>query len=150
LISAEYLSGIFDGEGCLYIFEARTKRKHGVITNMHARAVISSTYLPLLTAIRADWGGSLHPDTQASGLRQSYRLDFTSHDELLRLLRAVQPHAVIKKAQIDLFLAEFAPTMRSGQRKHLPLTVEQHAKRREIKSKLQELKKENFPASPVN
>jgi hypothetical protein len=149
-ISAEYMAGLFDGEGCLYVHEVHTKRKHGTIHHMMARAVISSTYLPLLIAVREKWGGSVHPDTQASGKRQSWRLDFNSHEELLGLLRAIQPYVIIKKDQIDFFLAEFAPTMRAGRGKHLPLSPEQHAKRAEVKAKLQELKKVDFPLPAIN
>lgn len=139
-VSAPYLAGVFDGEGCLYVHENRTKRKHGIVVTLQARACVSNTFLELLQTIQLEWGGSIHPVVSTN--KQNYRLDWNGHDELLNLLREIQPFLIVKRAQVDLFLTEFAPTMRAGLRKHAALTDEQKAKRVEVKERLQTLKKE--------
>jgi len=139
-LSPMYLAGLFDGEGCLYVFEISCKRKHGVIKQMMARVMISNSHLPVLEIIQAQWGGRIHELASKPKKLANYRLDICSQDPILKILTDMQPYLLIKKDQVDLFMVDYAPTMR-GSGKYLPLTPEQHAKRREVKEKLSALKR---------
>src|SRR5947207_7951885 len=100
MFSVQYLAGIFDGEGCLCIIKAGK-------SGLHARLSIGNTCLPLLQSIQADWGGIISP--MVSRRLQNYRLDLYKHEDLLKFLKEIQPYLFVKKAQVDYFMAEFAP-----------------------------------------
>lgn len=150
MVSAAYLAGLFDGEGCIYVFEASCKRKHGVVKQMMARFVIANTHLPTLEAIKCDWGGFVTAVKSNGGSLPNYRLDISGHESLLNVLKAMQPYLIVKRDQVDLFLADYAPTIRLGKGKFTPLTPEQHAKRVEVRDKLAALKKISYYGQETN
>ena len=143
-LSPGYLAGFFDSEGCLYVYESKTKRKKGIVKQMMARVMISNTHLPVLQAIQSEYGGNINKIASKPGALQNLRLDINGHTKILKFLSVVQPHLHVKKEQVDLFMTDYAPTMQGMNGTYRPLTPEQHAKRLEVRDKLRILKRISY------
>ena len=143
-LSPGYLAGFFDSEGCLYVYESCTKRKRGIIKQMMARVMISNTHLPVLQAIKAEYGGNINKIASKLGALQNFRLDINGHAKILRFLSTIRPYLHVKRDQVELFMTDYAPTMQGMNGTYRPLTAEQHAKRAEVRDKLKALKRINY------
>ena len=144
MIAIEYIAGVFDSEGSLSIAENKCAK----VAYMQARLNIANTNLPLLTAIRNVFGGTIRP--QKSTNLQNYQLEWTKAADQLKVLRTIQPFLIAKKEQVDFFLAEYAPTIRYGRGKHPKLSEQEHSKRAETRIKLQTLKQVDYPISAIH
>jgi len=149
-ISAQYLAGFFDGEGCVHIHSAI--RKGGQHRRRYkARVTITNTHLPTLQAIASQHGGKVYARIhgeyyEGRNIRQSWNLNWDVQEAVVRVLKAMQPYLIQKKAQVDYFLTEYTPTMKDRKGAY-HLSDAEYAKRAEIHTKLQELKKEEFKAA---
>lgn len=94
-----YLAGIIDGEG--YIGISRDNRRYTHRRRYVTRLTISNTNLALLEAIRAFVGGGhIYPmKQQQSHHTPAWQYVIQDRATLKRVLLAVHPHLIIKKAQ---------------------------------------------------
>ena len=150
-VSAQYLAGFVDGEGCIYIHTNWGSRQYRKRPRIVARLTITNTHLPTLLAIHKEWGGRIHKRDVKKHYgrgKDSYQLDWNSHVSVLAVLKAIQPFAIAKKEQIDLFLTEYVPTMmETGRTYHL--SESDYTKRLEVKEKLSTLKRVEFKHSEL-
>ena len=105
-MSKEYLAGLFDGEGCIVLNRFRqAKVKKGRIhptLGFSLIVCISNTHLPTLQEVREMYGGNIQ--TTKGTNRPCYTLRLLQGKKVAPFLRDLQPHARIKKSQIDLAL----------------------------------------------
>jgi hypothetical protein len=101
VLSAEYLAGFFDGEGCVSV------RGNGYLS-----VTFSGGHTNLLTMIKADWGGSLHVRPNGIG-----SLQFTTR-QAVAVLQYMLPHLIIKRevALLGIQLGTFARGVGVGDR----------------------------------
>lgn len=149
-VSAQWLAGFFDGEGCI-AFRVHSRKGEGKHkTRVNAACTITHTHLPTLKAIVDTFGGHIYKhkgkyysNRHMSKIRQGWMLYWHTQEEVARVLTAIQPYAVTKKDQVDFFLAEFVPTMKTLERAY-QLTDEQHSKRFEVRDKIAIMKSVEF------
>ena len=103
-----YAAGLFDGEG--YVRIARWKKPNSRHVRYNVVAGIGMTYLPIIEALRDQFGGSLSENRH--DLRNSKaRIQFTwniGSQVAARFLRKVLPHLIVKhdEAQLALLLQD--------------------------------------------
>lgn len=151
-ISAQYLAGFFDGEGCIAFRVGRRVCVDGSKTaRISAACSITHTHLPTLKAISNKWGGHIYVHKSKyydmEKVRQGYMLHWQTQKSVVEVLLAIQPYVVTKKDQVDFFLAEYVPTMKDNIGRKYRLTKEQTAKRFEVREKLSAMKAVEFICS---
>lgn len=150
-MEAAYLAGIFDGEGCLYIKESYRPSLKAVSRRSVLRAcvVICNTHLPLLEAIQACYGGAITSKRleyyKGRKARQSWELYWNGQNEIAFLMEAVRPYLIIKRDQVECFIEDFVPTLRSASGAY-HLTDQEYEQRKSVKDRLQLLKRVEYPA----
>lgn len=140
-LTAEYLAGFIDGEGCIGI----RSNQLGVYS---VRVAITNTFLPTLQAIQAEFGGKIYP-RRSSRTKQQYALTWSNKEEIFNLLTSISPYVISKKPEIDLVLEQWFPLVQTScsGRKLDSFTKE---KREIVAREVQRLKQYNFPLHEVN
>jgi len=162
-ITAQYLAGFVDGEGCIYVRTCNYRTKglaklaNKIVRSkrVKARLTIVNVHLPTLQLIAEQWGGKIYARIhgkyyEGRKIRQSWQLNWDKQEELLKVLVAIQPYLIQKRPQVDYFLSEWVPTMRDIRGGGYHLTDEEYNKRLEVGTKLKELKHEEFVATRPN
>jgi hypothetical protein len=129
---------------------SRTGKSGKVTQRIAAACTITHTHLPTLKAIQLTWGGNLYigdmdcPSLkEMANVRQQYILTWARQEEVVNMLKAVQPYSITKRDQIDLFLEEYIPTMMHEGRGYF-MTQAQRDKRVQVKERLAALKAVEF------
>jgi len=102
-LTAAYVAGLIDGEGCIGITvnNRRTKPTYQARIDVG----MSEKALPLLEALRRQYGGSLSKTREStSAWGAAWRWALTSRAETTPFLRAIKPHLMLKAEQADLAL----------------------------------------------
>jgi len=92
-LSAQYVAGLFDGEGSVSI--SMDQHKHRLRVN------ITNTYYEVLLMIQAQYGGSIHAERRDRW--DSGKVCYTLHmapKAAIALLQDIEPYVIIKKAQV--------------------------------------------------
>jgi hypothetical protein len=136
MISAEYLAGFVDGEGCIGIGSTNTSL---VLT-----LAISQVNLTVLQEIQKDYGGHLTPCKVKGNRRPAWILRWSSK-AALSVIEKILPYLIVKKPQAEIAVKEWKlliPAVGGGQKGLFggkPLSLENKAKRLEIKQKISSL-----------
>jgi len=137
-ITLQWLVGFVDGEGCVAI--SSSNRSTGRYATPYLQ--ITNTHLPTLKLIKQQFGGSLYSLKKSKQTRlQAYFIRWNSK-KAIALLEQLYPYLVTKKDQVGVLLAAWKP-----QRNCNRLSLEEHARRAQLISKLQEMKRINYPAT---
>lgn len=128
-LSAEYIAGFFDGEGCIYV--GRNSRQRPTYT---LEVSIVNTDRRPLDQLYARFGGCLQ--VRQGGQQYHWRITGQRAQQFLNWIR---PHAVIKDQQIRLALEFMAARERSSRWR--PLTPETLAVREGFRLALQAAKR---------
>lgn len=92
-----YLSGIFDGEGCVSI--GRQKRTFGYVYQQQLS--IGNTDIRLIEWLIENFGGSM-PKTQKKEGNRKYNYLWSLHgSKSYKLLKKIHPYLIIKQEQAD-------------------------------------------------
>lgn len=95
-LSAEYLAGFFDGEGCVCI---GTTSVAGKAVGGYLAIILSGNCLTLLKQIKEEHGGSFRVRPNGTGnLKLSTRM-------AVKFLRFILPHLIIKKEVAEVGIA---------------------------------------------
>lgn len=89
MLSAEYLAGFFDGEGCVSI--GTTKGSHGQVVGGYLAVVLANSNVDLLRIIQEEHGGSLHQRSTGS-----WSLKMTTRTAVA-FLKFIVPHLLVKE-----------------------------------------------------
>jgi len=127
-LTLQWLAGFFDGEGCITLYGK----------GLYPRMTLTNTYLPILKAIQAQFGGHLGK-TSKSSARQCYVLTWQCK-KMITLLKVLTPFLTVKKAQAELVIMAYDTFKRDGRK--LSDTI--IANRVQLQSQITELKKEQF------
>ena len=103
MIKAEYIAGVFDGEGSILIgkYPNKGNRELGYRGYMH----IVNTYVPLLEQIQSVYGGKIAFQKQHGVMtRPCYSLTFSTN-EIRHVLPKLLPYLLVKKEQAEVLLA---------------------------------------------
>lgn len=107
-ISAQYLAGFIDGEGCIGIHKTGASR-------YTVRIFISNTNLDVLRKIQSSWGGGLYINSRKKeNWKIGYKLVWNSFN-CKPILKSVYRHLIIKKRHAEIALSAL-DTFTSGGR----------------------------------
>lgn len=127
-LTLQWLAGFVDGEGCITLY-GRHKNPRLIVTN---------TYLPILKAIQAQYGGSVH-STGAKTPRKCFVIAWQCK-QAIALLKQLTPFLMVKKAQADLAIMGYETYKRDGRK----LSDDILTKRAQVQFQLTELKNETY------
>jgi hypothetical protein len=94
-LSAQYLAGLFDGEGCIGVYKRTSPRKDYTF-----KLTISNNYVPILNKIKSDWAGSIFIDDKCPAW-------YCSHTKAKEFINFIIPFSIIKTEQLNLSLQYF-------------------------------------------
>lgn len=120
MLSLEYIAGLFDGEGCVFI--GRVKRTKNGNIGERLSAQITNIYLPVLQELKAQFGGYIFTRPPTNG-RSVYNWIIHTNTAF-SFITLIEPHCIIKKDQIHLVF-EYYEKFRSGKRRNTPYTIEE-------------------------
>lgn len=114
-----WAAGFFDGEGCVFVFDTKSKSsKHG--RRYDLACAVSQVAVESLMKLSILYGGSVRVNKQKSGtssnLASSWRV---TGARALAFLKDIYPYSIMKKSQIRIALDFPIPNT-----KPLPYTVE--------------------------
>jgi hypothetical protein len=100
-ISWQYIAGFFDGEGCVNVYETQGYlRPYCSMVQAEPRQEVILKISEFL-----DMEGIDHridtAEQKGYGWKPLHRLQITKRSETLKFLRAIQPYAIAKKADVD-------------------------------------------------
>lgn len=149
MLEIRYAAGLFDGEG--YVRVNEWAKPNSIHVRFNLFVGIGMTYRPIIEQLHADFGGHFYVnrhDIRTPGRRPQYVWNVTS-STAADFLRLIQPHAIVKRAEIDLAL-EFQTNIAQWRHKlgnQFRLHPEREAIlawRRDIARKISELKHLTF------
>lgn len=101
MISAEYIAGYFDGEGCIRLQKIKsTTSSTGY--RYHLTVVIANTHLDSLEQIRLSLPCASQIHKRKTKTKMSYVLVIQKKSEVQKFLNHIYPHIIIKKSQCDI------------------------------------------------
>lgn len=148
MISPQYASGFFDGEGCISITYTRLRgRKSNVeipIMGLRMVVLISNTNVEVLELFRAKYGGYIHRSNsrKPGHHKELYTLRWNKTEEQIKLLMDVYPFSIVKKEAINIALKFISTKQKPG---HRP-SQEEWDIRLECLEKMKELNKRGLGA----
>lgn len=108
-LSAEYLAGFFDGEGCVN-FTVRGKNRQ-----MIPRVMIVNTDSKIMNLIYKQFGGYLNIKEHKKHLNWKPSITITlKSTNMVKFLNYIRPYCILKKKQIELIF-EFLKFKENGQ-----------------------------------
>ena len=111
----QYAAGFFDGEGCVLI--ERQSPRDGHPSPKHALLVtIGNTHLPILRALRAEYGGRIGLNRKATERHKAYWQWRLGPSLAVTFLNRIRPYLVEKEPQAWLAL-EYAAHHAEARRK---------------------------------
>lgn len=153
-ISAEWLAGFVDGEGCITLYKGKTTPKRKNVRYSPA-VILSNTHLPTLLAIQRCFGGGIYPKTvknTPSNWNQGWSLVWSGANRVRELLEKIRPFVITKKEEVEFMLDVWLPKVHRVTKKGQPrfLTDEQIQERESLASQLSGFKRRNFPQQIIN
>jgi hypothetical protein len=105
-LSAEYLAGLFDGEGCIDVQRMYPRDGKGrLYVRPRVRLCMSDSATPLLQKLHASFGGHLTARAATSENQQSSSsLEWLSARDIRSILNLILPHLALKAEQAKLAL----------------------------------------------
>ena len=98
-LSAEYLAGFIDGEGCITIERKLSNKKHYATPAV----LITNSHFGILDAIRAQYGGYISYRPAHGKNRETWR--WSIHARMARrLLKDIYPYLIVKKSQAEIVM----------------------------------------------
>src|SRR5690348_6220371 len=150
---AHYMAGLFDGEGCIGIYERSVKHSGTGAVSPYIGLVmtVSNTHKEVIRHIKERCGGVVgfsmrYPRKRDGSLRRTLYRWSAQSKEAPHILRQIFPYLIVKRDQAALAL-EFAELVDREKRRssrgrggNLPFTPEQIAIRRDFVRRMHELK----------
>jgi len=138
-LTLSWLAGFLDGEGCVRLSSFKNKKTERL--SFCPWVSITNTDLPTLKAIQAEYGGNLYLGKEGGkhykGSKNSFVLVWQGK-RAIEFLKLIAPYVILKKPQIELMLASYAP------RNHVRLSEHAINQRVQLQSQLTDLKNINY------
>lgn len=109
-VSSDYLAGLVDAEGCIdvqYLYPQHQRKGAATHVRPRVRITLAEVALPLLSALKAQYGGRLSHREQSSANEKwsdSSTLEWNGAKEVQQILNEIFPYLLIKKEQAKLAL----------------------------------------------
>jgi len=109
-MTAEYLAGLFDGEGCIDVQVMYPKAGEGrLYVRPRVRMCMTNSARQMMELLHAAFGGHLvHRKAQKASQQDSWSLEWLSEDAIKEIIRTILPHLILKAEQAKLVLWWFA------------------------------------------
>lgn len=126
MVSAEWLAGFFDGEGCVHVMNGGRLRNLTSVTGVSRQTswigcTIGNTNLDVLKEIQASFGGRIRKREYKVKLWKTLYTLIWACRQPEALLIAIRPFLKVKHRQADLALEFLSLTRRRGPRQeHYP------------------------------
>ena len=142
---AAYAAGFFDSEGCVYIAHGRTKKLMGTgkprcSPYSLAVSVAQGDCRPLVW-LADRFGGNVYRRNKTCCRSGYFHVWSLNGQKALNFLRAVAPHVILKKSEVDLVLGQWSFAGNDGGLDYLAENRALRARRDSMKSALRDLKK---------
>ena len=95
-LELSYLAGLFDGEGCILVYKAKSKQQY------HARLQVMITYYPTLLDFQRYFGGNLSKAGNNGKQVYSWYVEGTSN--VLMICKSLLPYLREKKVQAEVMI----------------------------------------------
>jgi hypothetical protein len=150
MLSNEYVAGLFDGEGYLSIRPCMVKRAIHYRYQVHTG--IANTYLPIIEALHAKFGGSLYVNDSCHRKNSAHRISYhwrVVSQRAYWFFEQVLPHLIVKRDEVTLAMKlqghiwEHERALRYSHGKH-PDRDRIYAERQRMADELMALKKRTF------
>lgn len=129
MLSAEYLAGLFDGEGYVGVVYNKVHDAWGL------RLSVTNNHKGICESLRNQFGGALVPPRHYGPVEGKGAWTWAAYSSRAKeFLRVIQPFTIIKKPQVDLALTY--PLGQLGR----PVTDDMRRLRHTIMERLQEMK----------
>src|SRR3990172_7553126 len=101
-----YITGFFDGEGCISVMKRLTRRPYGVYWTYSIYVRIANTNFEVLEWMQSLCGGAIYDHTKKidRGNRQESRVWHLQGKNAQAFLEMIEPFSIVKRRQIDLAL----------------------------------------------
>ena len=141
-----YLAGIFDGEGCVGLWNQKTKDK---APSASLQLRISMTTPFAVQLLHETFGGSLFADKVRYGKRRQTFTWVVYSRKAEACLRALLPYLREKREQAEIAVAFAELRNRRHVGRGCELTTEEIAQRDAVMARLKELKRQEFAATAL-
>ncbi len=105
-IKNSYTGGILDGDGSIYFVKQKPDKTH-LNFNYGPRVAITNSYLPLLKKINYQYKLGKIRHVKDSINKQIYEIKIASPSLIVKFLKQLLPHLIIKKKQAILMIQYF-------------------------------------------
>jgi len=136
-LSYEYITGLFDGEGCISSTLTYTKGKYEKYPRIAVQLSITNQHKGVLLEVMNICGGSVSLKESNTGC---YVWKLTGKNNMKVFLESIKPFSIIKRDQIELALL-FIETLRTENLGCCPLSQNIHEIRYYIHKRLIDAKK---------
>ena len=112
VLSDQYVAGLFDGEGCMFIHKVWLKGKYEKYSRIRMRIFITNTNLYIIKLL-TEWLGGGGYDEKGSlkaGWKACYDWRLTGKKDMTNFLNRIKNYVVIKKEEVRLGL-QFCETI---------------------------------------
>lgn len=99
-MNLNYVAGLFDGEGYVYIFK-KVKRNH---IGYYVCTGIGMCYKPIIVTLHQNFGGHINASQHKNPKHRTQFMWGLVNQQAAKFLRQIQPYSVVKQAEIDLAL----------------------------------------------
>jgi len=147
-ISFQYLAGLFDGKGCVYIQKNKTFNPKSPNKNPTYQVVcqVSMTNKNLIGKLHKTFGGTFYTHKRKKITHRDCHLWFLCSKKANRFLKAIFPYTIVKKEEIKVafeFQDHIDKSMINGRqwKRNLRLPPEVVAYRESLYQRLKSLKK---------
>lgn len=104
--SAEYLAGLFDGEGCIDVQRCYPKKSRGrLYVRPRVRMCMANSAIWMMRLLHSTFGGHLvHRKAAKRNQQDSWSLEWLNGDAIRIFLQTTLPHLILKAEQAKLVL----------------------------------------------
>jgi hypothetical protein len=139
VLSAQYVAGLFDGEGCVSSSKGFVKGKYVKYPRIRLQITIANTHIGLLQLLVKWFGGGYIDKMSGERIKPCYSWRVCGKTNMSKFLNYIKEYSIIKRKQIELGL-EFCETLRDENLGNMALSKHVHKRREEIHKELRELK----------
>lgn len=102
-LTAEYLAGFFDGEGCVYISKHKGKKNNPYYA---VRLTIANTYKPVIDLIEEAFDGFTQRTSaeKSDNQRSAFACEIYRKDKIKEFIKMILPYTIVKKEQLIMAL----------------------------------------------
>jgi hypothetical protein len=104
-LSYEYIAGLIDGEGCLYVHRGWDLSRSFNSPNYYPGLLIAMCGpQELALALKAEFGGSVSFHRSENGWRPIWQWRITGRKAIMHCLKLISPYLIVKRQEAEILL----------------------------------------------